>query len=382
MRTWSILLFGALLLAGVESVLEAEEIKAQHVKVYFEPGRFGGWPANHGMWIWDNEILVGFSRGYLKDLGERHNIDREKPEEHLLARSLDGGMTWSIENPAEQGALIPEGPALHGIMPPWLKRPVWTDCPGGIDFTDPNLAMTFRMTDVDSGPSRFYVSTDRGHHWKGPYRLPMFGQLGVAARTDYIINGKHDCMLFLTAAKSDGGEGRPFCAQTKDGGKTWEFVSWIGAEPTGFSIMPSTIRLDPQTLLCAVRRREGPKRWNELYRSRDNAKTWTLLGPAAPDTGAGNPPSMIRLKDGRVCLTYGCRKKPYTIKARLSEDGGESWGEELVLRTNGGGTDIGYPRTLQRPDGKIVTTYYFHDAPTTERYIAATIWEPPAGEPK
>ena len=55
-----------------------------HVKVYFEEGRFGGWPANHGIWSWGDEILVGFSRGYHKDLGpERHNIDREKPEEHI-----------------------------------------------------------------------------------------------------------------------------------------------------------------------------------------------------------------------------------------------------------------------------------------------------------
>ena len=41
----------------------------RNVKVYAEPGRFGGWPANHGLWSWGNEILVGFSRGYYKDLG-------------------------------------------------------------------------------------------------------------------------------------------------------------------------------------------------------------------------------------------------------------------------------------------------------------------------
>ena len=62
----------------------------ENVIVYKEAGRFGGWPANHGIWSWGDEILVGFSRGYYKDLGDRHHIDREKPEEHLLARSLDG----------------------------------------------------------------------------------------------------------------------------------------------------------------------------------------------------------------------------------------------------------------------------------------------------
>jgi hypothetical protein len=29
-----------------------------------------------------------------------------------------------------------------------------------------------------------------------------------------------------------------------------------------------------------------------------------------------------------------------------------------------------------RPDGKIVTVYYFNDHKDQERYIAATIWDP------
>src|SRR5688500_16031748 len=139
-------------------------VNAMHVKVFAVPGRFGGWPANHGIWSWGDEILVGFSAGYFKDNGpERHAIDHDKPEEHLLARSRDGGVTWTIENPAERGALIPAGKALHGITPPGLQEPPWQDCPGGINFVDPNFAMTIRMTDVDAGPSRFYYSLDRGH---------------------------------------------------------------------------------------------------------------------------------------------------------------------------------------------------------------------------
>ena len=41
----------------------------RHVMVYHQPGRFGGWPANHGIWSWGDEILVGFSAGYFKDHG-------------------------------------------------------------------------------------------------------------------------------------------------------------------------------------------------------------------------------------------------------------------------------------------------------------------------
>src|SRR5881397_770993 len=88
---------------------------AEHVTVFHQKGRFGGWPANHGIWSWGDEIVVGFSAGYHKDLGpSRHNIDHDRPEEHLLARSKDGGMTWTIENPAKQGVLIGTAGMRHG----------------------------------------------------------------------------------------------------------------------------------------------------------------------------------------------------------------------------------------------------------------------------
>jgi hypothetical protein len=354
----------------------------RHVKVYAVPGRFGGWPANHGLWSWGDEILVGFSAGYLQDNGpDRHAIDHDRPEEHLLARSRDGGETWAIEDPAGQGALVPVGAALHGLTPPGLREREWQDCPGGIDFTHPDFALTARMTDVHAGPSRFYYSTDRGKAWQGPFRLPLFGQPGVAARTDYVVNGSHDCLLFLTAAKQNGREGRPFCARTTDGGRTWRFVSWIGDEPEGYAIMPATVRLGEKELLTAIRRHEGPRNWIETYRSEDDGESWRPGGVPAPDLWEGNPASLTRLADGRVCLTFGRRAPPYGIYARLSRDGGRSWGEEVTLRGDGGGRDLGYPRSAQRQDGKVVTVYYFQDEPRGDRYIAATIWDPAAAAP-
>ena len=85
---------------------------------------------------------------------------------------------------------------------------------------------------------------------------------------------------------------------------------------------------------------------------------------------------MIRLNDGRLCLTYGYRSPPYGMRAKLSSDGGRTWGGEIMLRDDGGTWDLGYPRTVQRADGKVVTIYYFNDRKDTERYIAATIWDP------
>lgn len=361
-----------------------QQVRAEHVKVYCVAHRFGGWPANHGVWSWGNEILVGFAAGHSKDNGPgRHAIDHERPEEHLLARSLDGGETWSIENPSSQGALIPVGKMLHGITPPGLTERAWQDCPG-VDFQQPGFVVTFRMTDHHAGPSRFYTSTDRGRTWSGPYRFNVMGPdgmpIGIAARTDYIVNGPRDCLVFLTAAKQNGREGRPFCAHTIDGGKAWQFVAWIGDEPKGYSIMPSSLRLGPLELLSTIRCRDEDRSWIESYRSMDDGRHWKLDSIPVQDLGEGNPPSLIKLTDKRLCLTYGYRAEPYEMRARLSRDNGVTWDKELKLRGPGGGRDIGYPVSVQRPDGKIVTIYYFHDEPQSDRYIAATIWEPePAG---
>ncbi len=356
----------------------AEPPDVEHVEVYFEKGMFGGWPANHGIWIWGNEILVGFSKGYYKDLGDRHHIDREKPEIHMLARSLDGGETWVIEDPGVEGYLLTDGVFLHGVARPGIEIPPLQDSPGGVDFSHPDFALALRTNNIDAGVGRFFYSYDRGHTWQGPYRLPNFSAPGIAPRTDYIVNSKSDCMLFITAAKANGEEGRPLCVRTTDAGKTWDFVSWIGPEPEGFAIMPASVRLSESEILVTVRRREGPHRFISAYLSNDNGKSWDYLNDPVSEAGEGNPPAMIQLTDGRICLIYGYRAEPFSIRAKLSRDAGKSWTEDIMLRDDGGSRDVGYPRVVQRPDGRVVVLYYFsRKGPDPERYIGATIWAPP-----
>lgn len=373
-RAWcSILLVGSL---GSAACAADPPKVVQHTIVYKEPGRFAGWPANHGMWSWGNEILVGFSRGYDKDRGPYHHIDKEKPEDYLLARSLDGGLTWAVEVPQPPRALIGTLGMRHGIMPPGSPEEHPVDLKEPIDFTCPDLALTVRMENSNNGTSRFYYSTNRGKLWRGPYRLPLFGQKGVMGRTDMIVNGPGDCMLFLTASKTNAREGRVFCVRTVDGGLTWKFVAFIGPEPTGYAIMPSTARLSPTDLVTTIRRLDAPKSWIDAFTSHDDGETWSFLSTPEPDTGEGNPPSLLKLPDGRLCVVYGVRREPFGIQARFSDDAGKTWSEPFRLRDDGGGRDIGYVRSIIRPDGKIVSVYYYHDRTGPLRYLAATIWDP------
>ncbi len=347
------------------SLLTALQAAPRHVLVYREPGRFGGWPANHGIWAWGNEILVGFSAAWFENkAADRHQANSQKPEEPRLARSLDGGETWTIEAPP---SLLPPEQGGAAVRP--LAEP--------IDFAKPGFVLTLRYTDIHKGPSRLFYSYDKGKSWRGPFDFPQFDFPGVAARTDYTVLSKNEAIVFLTASKSNAREGRPFCARTRDGGLTWTLLSMLGPEPPGFAIMPSALRLNAREWIAEARVKHEPGNWIEQFRSLDGAATWTSEGKVA-DTGAfsGNPPHLIRLPDGRLCLTYGRRSAPFAILSRLSSNNGKTWSPERTLRADASAWDMGYVRSAVRPDGKVVTAYYYNDAPHNERFIAATIWDP------
>jgi hypothetical protein len=358
----------------------------RHIEIFREPGRYAGWPANYGIWSWGDEIVVGFTLGYMKVDEEFHARDRSRPFVTMQARSIDGGESWNVQPfpgraPGNRGLSADEhmeagmgvGDVLDGENAP-------VDPPGDINFLHPDFALMCARTGLDAGvTSFFYVTYDRCRTWAGPYRLPMFGQTGIAARTDYLVLDAQTCLLFLTANKTNGEEGRVFCARLS--GESIQFVSWIGDELPGddFAIMPASVRLDDRRILVTIRFRAGDSSGIDLYRSDDVGANWNYVGRPVEFSAVGhhsNPPTLTMLHDGRLCMTYGNRDQPYSMCARLSADGGVTWSGEIVLRSGAGNHDLGYPRTILRPDGTLVTAYYWNDSPDGERYIAATLWKP------
>ncbi len=368
-------------------------MQKEHFVVYREAGKFAGWPANYGMWAWGDEIVVGFTQcTHLSDAGF-HARTRDLPAIPMQARSLDGGRTWTIiptpaPSPGGRGFSADEHmnhdlrvarAIALGLEP--LPRP----CPGGIDFTHPDFAIMCARTGLGGGViAWFYLSIDRAHTWQGPFSLPMFGQTGIEARTDVIIDGPQSCRLFLTAAREDGEEGKGvLMATTTDGGRSFEHASWVATSDESELIMPASVRVDERTILTAIRcsqakgEFERVPTWIDLYESTDNGATFHYLNRPVPNAGSGgNPPALLKLHDGRICLTYGYRAAPFGIQARLSDDRGHTWGEVIHLRDDGGCSDLGYTRSVQLPDGTIVTTYYFNEHAQSERFIGATRWRP------
>jgi len=340
----------------------------RHVDIYKESGRFGGWPAGYSanQWIWGNEIMVAFKRGYYLYSPTSHNVDWSKPSRRCQARSLDGGESWVLEEPV----------GTRG-------RQGWPDpSTGGINFAHPDFAMKVGR--------RFSISYDRGRTWQGRYRFTGI-DLGMTSRHDYMLEGQKQCLFFLSAAlpevNGSNHSDRAFMARTTDGGQTFQFVSWLTDEKSirVRSVMPSAVRTSQSRLVSITRRKLRNddtlkySNWIEASVSTDNGASWRYLSKVADtDRGEenGSPPALVRLRDGWLAVAYGYRSYPLGIRARISEDDGKTWSDEIVLRDDGGTWDLGYPRMMQRPDGKLVTIYYHNTRENPEPHIVATIWDP------
>ena len=379
-----ILVIYIFLVAGIKNV-DAQAINAsKNGSAFQEQDKFGGWPANNGLWTWDNgkEILVGYTYGkFVEQKG--HNIEgmSEQAEGlgNRLARSTDGGLTWISEVPENYvGTSNPPVPS-----------------PGGINFQDPGFAMRVVALGYhgahDTLGGHFFVSNNRGKEWQGPYRFngllddPNLKGFYNTARTEYIVTGPNSCLVFMSARESlTKYNDKTFVAETTDGGKTFQFVSWIiPLSDPDRAVMPQAVKLKDGSIVVAMRRRNGPKDWGyvDVYGSKDNGKTWNFLSKVG-DTGKrnGNPPALVALKDGRLACAYGDRSRQ-KLFVRLSSDGGISWEKELIIREDFqtdsfGDMDFGYPQLTENNKKKIVALYYWATKENPQQYIATTIWKP------
>lgn len=373
---------GAALSADAQIPAAPSGAAIEHSVIYQQDGRFAAWPANGGIWMWNNEILVGFVEAKHVEARGLHSYD-SKTARHKYARSLDGGKTWSIEDAFDAGqkaiAYDHAIDADKAVAAKPLDRPM--------DFTHPEFVLAFvRLNNNDDGPSIFYHSNNKGKSWNGPFSFPNLGTAGVATRNDYFVDGKSSLTALITTAKANKQEGRVASVRTTDGGMTWQFLSYLGEEHAGFDIMPSSERLSPTELYTTIRTRTRTSLdLMTAHLSSDNGATWQRMKDPVADTGhGGSPPAIVRLKDGRLALAYAYRSAHGSRMAmRLSRDNGRSWGNEIPLRTgDGANRDVGYPVMAQRPDGKLILIYYWNNVvqPGAKpfRYITATTFDPSA----
>lgn len=222
-------------------------------------------------------------------------------------------------------------------------------------------------------------SADGGETWDEP--LPVIDPVqGAFARN---IRGNivelDDGSILLPMYIRESGSSIAIVAVTKDRGQTWSCLARLAEVEDHMFHEPNLFRTASGKLVAWLRttdnRADVPKeRKHPLYtsESHDNGRTWGNV--RRHDIYSPSPFHALQLRSGKVLLTYGHRYPSYGIRAYVlnGECTNLEEAQEIILREDGLGTDIGYTSSVQLGNGDILVTYYYYDE-AGDRYIAGTL---------
>ena len=293
-----------------------------------------------------------------------------------MSRSTDGGLTWSepvtaFDRPDADDGIDATGVARDGSLMAAAVSYTWD----GDRYT----------TKGWKASAWFLRSRDAGRNWSEPVAVNIT-PLDWAYPFGHILE-EDDGTLLLSGyggplPKTDKGDQICFIVRSRDGGKSWGDYSEIAR---GHNELTLHRRRDG-SLLALLRSAEGG--YLASTTSRDRGRTWTA--PARITEDREHPPDLLRLAGGDLLLTFGQRNKPYGVQTMRSRDDGATWerSTRVVLAWDGDHSDLGYPVTIQRRDGRLVTIYYIvygerdpeglKGIAPRNAFTKVVIWDPPA----
>ncbi len=192
------------------------------------------------------------------------------------------------------------------------------------------------------------------------------GGLSWSTRIKTIVNNPHgpiqlrDGRLLYAGKRLWDESKRIGVCESKDDGQTWQ---WLAEIPTrsGDAVPRSyhelhAVEAQDGTLIAQIRNHNTANAGETLQsESHDGGKTWS----EPHSIGVwGMPSHLLRLRDGRLLMTYGHRRAPFGNQARISADNGKSWGEAMIISGDGAGGDLGYPSTVELADGTLLSVWY------------------------
>lgn len=304
---------------------------------------------------------------------------------NLLTRSSDEGESWSapIAVPDESwtgvecsglSALRDGTILLNQFRFDWRlveeARQLWGE--GSLQplILDPtNNRWRRPLTEVDWGHhplpyaradhgSYVHRSGDGGHTWQTtrldiePYQ-GAFSPRGATELSDgelvlAIGSHEHDPLAATAVVRST------------DRGRTWTRPIEVACVPGLVFSEPTVVSADPDRLLVFSREETT----GSVYQSESDDRGRNWLPPTRLPM-RGYPTHATRLHDGRIIIVYGVRRRPFGIKASLTEDGGRSWTEELTIQHDltdtRDGLNLGYPSLIEYSPGDLFIAYYAED---------------------
>ena len=147
--------------------------------------------------------------------------------------------------------------------------------------------------------------------------------------------------------------------ESKDDGQSWQRLARIPTrkddDPKNYHELHAVEAANGDLIAHIRNHNKKHNRETLQSESRDGGKTWS----EPHSIGVwGLPSHLLRLKDGRLMMSFGHRRKPFGNQARVSADHGKTWSEPVIVSGDGVGGDLGYPSTVQLDDGSLVTVWY------------------------
>lgn len=329
------------------------------------------------------ELLVSFRRAPdWRPMGEKRFTHTDPNSYLVLTRSTDQGKTWTAP---KTFFAHPWGGSQDPCMIQLKDKSLlcasyaWASVPT-------NAFAKIKEPNLNHGNFCFlggYLlrSKDGGESWQGPIIPPpregeagldIFGKPLPAYNRGAMCEGK-DGRIFWVVASNDSLNPRRTSTHlmiSEDKGTTWKYSCVVGDDPK-VTFNETSIYETPKGDLVAFMRTADFADNGCLARSTDGAKSfqkWQDMG------FKGHPFHAIRLPDKRVLLVYGYRHVPFGIRARVLDPECTDFAtaEEIVLRDDGGGMDIGYPWASMISKDRLMVAYYINHQDKT-RYIAGTI---------
>jgi Neuraminidase (sialidase) len=346
-----------------KSADQAPSIEIVDLKVIsWKPPLYHGWPtlARRA----NGELMLAFSGGR-----ETHVCPFGRVE---WMRSKDNGQTWSWPQVLYDGPIddrdagiveTARGSILVSTFTSLAYEPVMARAekaksgePGA--FLDPKLLLEWQAVhhrlsaDERKKELGSYMlrSTDGGVTWSQRYEVPLNSPHGPTA----LRNGR-----VLYAGKALWRDERVGICESTDDGVSWKWIATMPTRPNDLAKNYHELHLveaNEGVLICHIRNHNKPEDRETLQsESHDGGKTWTT--PHAIGVW-GLPSHLLRLRDGRLLMSYGHRRNPLGNQARVSSDNGKSWSAPVILSDDGISGDLGYPSTVECDDGMLVSVWY------------------------
>ena len=222
--------------------------------------------------------------------------------------------------------------------------------------------------------STFIISHDNGVTFGDIHRIPITSPHGPCELPDGTL--LYVGRTFAKDTSTDPAKSAIHCYRVYSDG-SYEKVSEIPVSADG-----TKLDCEPHALVVGDRvivhiRVQDEQGFFTIFQSEAKLSDLKFSNPKQilSDKG-GAPAHLLKHSSGALISTYGYREAPFGIRAMISFDDGETWSTDHVIYDNKGVSgDLGYPSSVELPDGKILTVYYAHpESPREPAVVMQTIW--------